>query len=157
MALSKAESQTLKKHLKESLTGEKAHRTIDHFVGDFPVASINEKIDGIPHSPWDLLEHMRLAQRDIIDFIKNPNYVEMKWPDDYWPKARASADEWKNAIQNLLNDREELIDLIDDDSIDIFAPLPHAKDYNIFREIIILANHNSYHIGQILQLKRVLA
>lgn len=157
MPLNDNEKQILRNHLKESLTGEKAHITIDLVVGDFPDDAINKKVDGIPHSPWDLLEHLRLAQQDIIDFIKNPDYEEMNWPDDYWPKTRASADEWNNAIENFLDDRNQLIDLIEDDSIDIFAPLPHAKDYNIFREIIILANHNSYHIGQLLQLKRVLA
>ncbi|MFN2430411.1 MAG: DinB family protein [Cryomorphaceae bacterium] len=157
MPLNPNEKQILRKHLIESLSGEKAHITIDLVVEGFPDKAINKKIEGIPHSPWDLMEHLRLAQRDIIDFIKNPNYREMEWPDDYWPKNQASSEEWKNSIANFLKDRKELIELIEDDSINLFDPLPYARDYNFFREIILLANHNSYHLGQLLQLKRVLA
>ncbi len=147
----------MRKHLIESLSGEKAHITIDLVVEEFPDDAINKKIDGIPHSPWDLMEHLRLAQRDILDFIKNPDYREMNWPDDYWPKEQASNEEWKASIQNFLHDRSELISLINKDDTSVFEPLAHAKEYNLFREIIILANHNSYHLGQLLQLKRVLA
>lgn len=155
MPIDQNEKQVLRKHLIESLTGEKAHITFDRVVDDFPIAAINERVEGIPHSPYDLLEHMRLAQADIIDFIKNPDYREMKWPDDYWPKAEGTEEDWNHSIQNFLKDRDELIHFIEDDSVNLFASLPHAQDYNIFREIIIMANHHSYHTGQLLQLKRV--
>ena len=154
MRISLSEQKILQSHLVESLTGEKAHITFDRVVEDFPIAAINERVEGIPHSPYDLVEHMRLAQADIIDFIRNHDYREMKWPDDYWPKDEATEEEWNGSIQNFLKDRDELIHIIEDDSVNLFAPLSHAAKYNIFREIIIMANHNSYHTGQLLQLKR---
>ena len=154
MPLDEHEKQVLRKHLIESLSGEKAHITFDKVVEDFPMDAINKKVEHIPHSPFDLVEHMRLAQADIIDFIKNPNYQEMNWPDDYWPKAEGTDDTWNQSIQNFVKDRDELIYIIEDDSVNLFDPLQHANDYNVFREIIIMANHNSYHTGQLLQLKK---
>jgi hypothetical protein len=157
MPLSHSEIQVFRKHLIESLTGKKAHITFDRVVEDFPLAAINKKVEGIPHSPYDLVEHMRLAQADIIDFIKNPDYQEMDWPDDYWPKAEGTEKDWKRSIQNFLKDRDELVHMIEDDSLDLFQPLSHGNEYNVFRQILIMANHNSYHTGQLMQLKRALA
>lgn len=156
MPLDQSEQHVLKTHLIESLSGEKAHITFDRVIEDFPLDAINKKVERIPHSPYDLVEHMRLAQADIIDFVRNPDYREMKWPDDYWPNSEGSADDWNRSIQNFLKDRDELIHMIEDQSVSLFAPLPHAQDYNIFREIIIMANHHSYHTGQILLLRRAL-
>lgn len=150
------EIKVLRKHLIESLTGEKAHITFDRVVEDFPLAAINKKVVGIPHSPYDLVEHMRLAQADIIDFIKNPDYQEMNWPDDYWPKVEGKKEDWQQSIQSFYKDRDELVHMIEDDSLNLFQPLSHGKEYNIFRQIIIMANHHSYHTGQLMQLKRVL-
>ncbi|MEX2514375.1 MAG: DinB family protein [Cyclobacteriaceae bacterium] len=156
MPLNQIEIQVLCKHLIESLSGEKAHITFDRVVADFPLGAINKKVSGIPHSPWYLVEHMRLAQRDIIDFIKNPNYREMNWPEDYWPNGETDKKTWNESIESFFADRNELIQIIEDDSINLFAPIAHAPDYTIFREVIILANHNSYHTGQLLYLKRAL-
>ncbi len=155
MPLNQTERQILRKHLIESLSGEKAHITFDRVVADFPLEAINNKVPGIPHSPWFLVEHMRRAQRDIIEFIKAPNYQEMNWPEDYWPTAEADTHTWKQSIEGFFADRKELIQLVEDDSIDLFAPISHAPDYTIFREIILIANHHSYHTGQLLYLKRV--
>lgn len=156
MPLNQTETQVLRKHLIESLSGEKAHITIDRVLEDFPLSDINKKIDGIPYSSYDLVEHIRLAQADIVDFIKNPDYKEMNWPDEYWPKSEGTEESWDQSIQRFYKDRDELIHMIEADSIDLFAPIPHADKYNIFREIIIMANHNSYHTGQLLLLKRAL-
>ncbi|WP_439482636.1 hypothetical protein [Cyclobacterium plantarum] len=155
MPLNKIETQVLRQHLIESLSGVKAHITFDQVVVDFPLDAINRKVAGIPHSPWDLVEHMRLAQRDIIDFIQYPNYREMKWPDDYWPNAETDTKTWNESIVGFMADRNALIRLIEDKSINLFAPIAHVPDYTIFREIIIMANHHSYHTGQLLYLKRV--
>ena len=156
MPLNQNEVQVLRKHLIESLSGEKAHIAFDRVVEDFPLEAINKKVHGIPHSPWYQVAHMHLAQRDIIDFIKNPKYREMKWPDDYWPTAEADTNTWHQTIESFIADRKELILLIEDHSIDLFAPIAHAPGYTIFREIIIMANHHSYHTGQLLHLKRLL-
>jgi uncharacterized damage-inducible protein DinB len=155
MPLNQNEIQVLRKHLIESLSGEKAHITFDKVVEAFPLDAINKRLDGIPHSPYNLLAHMYLAQKDIIDFIKNPNYREMKWPEDYWPGTEANKETWNQTIESLIADRKELIQMIEDDSIDLFAPIAHAPGYTIFREIIIMANHHSYHTGQLLHLKRL--
>jgi len=99
---------------------------------------------------------MRRAQRDIIDFIQNPDYREMNWPRDYWPTAEADTNTWNQSTERFFADRKELTQMVGDDSIDLFAPIAHAPDYTIFREIIIMANHHSYHTGQLLYLKRAL-
>jgi len=157
MPLSQIEDQILRKHLIESLTGEIAHITLDRVIADFPLDAINRKVPGIPHSPWYLVEHMRLAQRDIIEFIQNPDFREMKWPEDYWPTAEADTNTWNQSMEGFLADRKELIQMVGDDSIDLFAPIAHAPDYTIFREVIIMANHHSYHTGQLMYLKRYLS
>ena len=99
---------------------------------------------------------MRRAQRDIIDFIQKPDYREMNWPRDYWPTAEADTNTWNQSTERFFADRKELTQMVGDDSIDLFAPIAHAPDYTIFREIIIMANHHSYHTGQLLYLKRAL-
>ncbi|MDN3689784.1 DinB family protein [Cyclobacterium jeungdonense] len=155
MPLNQIETQVLRKHLIESLSGEKAHITFDRVVADFPLEAINKKVPGIPHSPWFLVEHMRRAQRDIIDFISSPDYREMRWPEDYWPVGDTDKSTWNQCIDSFITDRKELIRIVEDNSINLFAPIAHAPDYTIFREIIIMANHHSYHTGQLLYLKRV--
>ncbi|WP_375582686.1 hypothetical protein [Cyclobacterium xiamenense] len=129
--------------------------TFDRTVTDFPLKAINKKVSGIPHSPWYLLEHMRRAQRDIIEFIKDPNYRERKWPEDYWPTEEADADTWSQSFESFKADRSELVRMVEDDGTDLFQAIAHAPDYTIFREIIILANHHSYHTGQLVFLKRI--
>jgi len=154
MPLNTPEKEVLRKHLIESLSGRKSHLTFEQAVKDFPEAFINQKVDGVPHSAWDLVEHLRIAQFDILDFIKNPDYEEMPWPEGYWPKTEGSVAMWKGSIKKFLGDRDELVSMINDDAIDLFSPIPHVPDYTIFREIIIMANHNSYHTGQLIFLRR---
>jgi len=104
-----------------------------------------------------LLEHLRIAQDDIIQFIKNPDYVSPDWPDGYWPDMKESADEekWKLSCEKFFEGLDEMEKFVKDDSIDLFAPLIHAETYNIFREVMVLAAHNSYHIGQMMLIKKM--
>lgn len=150
------DQEVLRKHLIDSLSGQLSHLSFEHTIKDFPTEFINLKVDGQPHSCWDLVEHMRIAQWDILDFIHNPDYQELPWPEGYWPKEEADANLWQQAIDSFVEDRGKLIALLKDTTVDLFAPIPHASEYTIFREIIVLANHHSYHTGQILQLRRAL-
>lgn len=148
--------EILRAHLKEALTGEKAHITFDRVVAGFPLQAINRTVAGISHSPWCVVEHMRRAQRDIIEFIKNPNYSELEWPEDYWPKEEADAFTWNQAVEDFIADRKELLQLLEDDSVELLRPISHAPKYTLFREILLMANHHSYHTGQLVYLKQAL-
>ena len=112
-----------------------------------------------PHTLWELLEHMRLSQRDIIDYIKNPDYTEGEWPEDYWPKKRAPEDSkaWKKSVDQFLKDRKEVLALIEDEDVDLLASVPYVKGGpSILNEILLIADHTSYHLGQMVLLRRLL-
>ena len=146
----------IRKHLLASLQGRNAHLSFEQTVKDFPDGYYNNKISGIQYSCWDLLEHLRIAQSDILDFIMNPEYQSKSWPENYWPKDKGDAEKWKSSVKNFLNDRMQLEDMLKDNTIDLYSPIPHAPEYSIFREIVIVIDHNSYHTGQLLTLRRAL-
>jgi len=150
------QDDTIRKQLLASLQGRNAHLSFEQTIVDFPDDYYNKKISGIQYSCWDLLEHLRIAQWDILYFIMNPKYETKSWPDDYWPKDKGNAEKWKNSAKNFLNDRKDLEVMLEDYAIDLFSPIPHAPDYTIFREIVIVIDHNSYHTGQLLSLRRAL-
>ena len=145
-----------RKHLLASLQGGNAHVSFEDTIKDFPENFYNNKISGIQYSCWDLLEHIRIAQWDILDFIVNPEYQEKKWPDDYWPTDTGDTEKWNLSVSNFLKDRRTLESMVEDSSIDLFGPIKHAPDYTIFREIILVIDHNSYHTGQLLTLRKAL-
>ena len=147
---------TIRKHLLTSLQGRNAHLSFEQTIKDFPDNYYNKKISGIQYSCWDLLEHLRIAQWDILDFIMNPEYQSKSWPDNYWPKDKGDAEKWKNSVKNFLDDRKEIEAMLEDSAVDLYSPIPHAPDYTIFREIVIVIDHNSYHTGQLLSLRRAL-
>ena len=147
----------IRKELLNLLYGRNAHATFEKAVANFPMEYINSKVEGIDHSPWQLVEHMRLAQWDILDFILNPNYKEREFPTDYWPKEKTATPEmWNETINKFQNDFEEFIKIVNNPDTDFFAPIPYAKDYTIYREILLLADHNSYHTGQLIVMRKVL-
>jgi len=147
---------TIRKHLLASLQGRNAHISFEETIKDFPNDYYNNKISGIQYSCWDLLEHLRIAQWDILDFIMNPEYQSISWPDGYWPKDKGDVEKWKHSVKNFLNDRKELEAMLEDGEVDLYGPIPHAPDYSIFREIVLVIDHNSYHTGQLLMLRRAL-
>ncbi|WP_224484737.1 DinB family protein [Robertkochia aurantiaca] len=150
-------TEKLKQHLKEALSGKNAHITLEEVVRDFPLDTINEKSAGLPYSPWEILEHMRFAQHDILEFIRNPDYKEPVWPDDYWPEVNGDRERWEATVKRFQADRNELTRMIEKGDPDLFEPLPFASDYTLFREITLMVNHNSYHTGQLMLLKRILS
>jgi hypothetical protein len=140
------------------LRGGNAHMPYVQAVADFPMTEINTRPPNVPYTPWHLLEHIRLAQWDILEFIKNPQHVSPPWPDGYWPDRDAHADEaaWHKTIASFRADLKALQDIVQDPNTDLTAPIPHAKDYTIFREILVVSDHNAYHIGEFAILRQVM-
>ena len=141
------------------LRGGNAHLGFDNAVADFPLEYVNSKAPNLTYTPWHILEHMRIAQRDILEFIRDPDHVSPSWPDGYWPTPNTLANEaqWKKTIADFRNDLKALQELVANPGTDLSAPIPHAPDYTIFREILVVADHNAYHVGEFAGLRQVMA
>ena len=150
--------QVLRRQLLARLRGEGAHMSFEEAVADFPLEKINQRPPNIPYSPWELLEHIRIAQWDILDFIRNPDYVEMEWPKAYWPEKAtyATQAQWQKTIQDFQADRAELEAILEAPETDLFAALFHGPQYTILREILLVIDHNGYHLGEFGALRGVL-
>jgi hypothetical protein len=148
----------LRKHLVELLTGGHAHATFEQAVKNLPVELRGKAPKGAEHSPWQLLEHLRLAQWDILDFSRNAKYQALKWPDDYWPKEKAPADEkaWDKSVRAFKRDLKEMCALVEDPKTDLFAKISHGDGQTILREALLAADHNAYHIGQLVLVRKML-
>jgi hypothetical protein len=147
----KQETLSLRKHLAQLLNMKGAHVNLVAAVAGFPAAMRGTKPQGAPHTAWQLLEHMRLAQEDILDFSRNPKYREKKVPDDYWPadEAPPGEDAWDKSIQQFQKDLKEMQDLLADTKHDLLAKIPHGSGQTLLREALVLADHNAYHLGQL--------
>jgi len=149
--------QSLRKHLLELLDGGHAHASFDQVVADFPPKLRGEVPKGLPHSGWMLLEHLCLAQSDILDFSRNPKYKAGKWPDDYWPAnpAPPSAAAWNKSIQSFRDDLDEMKKLVRNPKTDLFAPIAWGDGQTILREAMLMADHNAHHLGQLIDVRRL--
>ena len=132
-----------------------AHVTFKDAVRDLPVALRGVVPNHMPYSIWQLVEHIRIAQHDILDFSRNPDYKEPDCPKDYWPAAAAPDSEaaWKHSIEQVDKDLHAFVGLLET-SKDLFAPFPHGTGQHLFREAVLLIDHNSYHVGEIVALRR---
>jgi hypothetical protein len=150
--------QVVREQLLALLDGGNAHMPFEKAVADFPAAQFNTRPPNITSTPWHILEHLRIAQWDILDFIRNPGYVTPQWPQEYWPDPDATADQeqWDQTIAAFQSDAQSLRDIVSDPDTDLYAPIPHAPDYNILREIIVVSDHNAYHIGEFAILRQVM-
>ena len=148
----------LREQLQQLLDGRNAHLTFDEAVADFPLELINTRPTNVPYTFWHLVEHLRIAQWDILDFIRNPNYTALDWPAGYWPDpaAEATAEEWQASLTHFRAVRDQLSAMIQDPEVDLYAELPHAPGYTILREINVVADHNAYHIGELAILRQVM-
>jgi hypothetical protein len=146
----------LRRHVLELLEGSFAHVDLETAIRGFPMNLINERLEGSQHSPWHLLEHLRLAQWDIVEFCRDPDHVSPDFPDGYWNLGTASVNEWERSIEQILGDLQTMRDMISDPSADLFTPFPHGDGQTLLREALLVADHNSYHLGQIMQLKKTL-
>jgi hypothetical protein len=149
----------IREQLVALLAGGNAHLTFEQAVSGFPVAFINRKPPNTPYTPWHLLEHMRIAQWDILEFIQNPAHISPGWPEGYWPPQEAEADEsqWQQTIAAFKTDLKTLQDLMAEPTTDLFAPLALGPEYTILREILVVADHNAYHIGEFAILRQVMS
>ena len=157
-AMPKQSTDSLREHLANLLRMEGAHIAFREALEGFPARLRGAKPHGAPHSAWQLLEHMRLAQEDILDFSRNPDYREKKWPHDYWPEQDAPPDNaaWDKGVREFERDLEEMHALIGDAKHDLFAALPHGKGQTLLREALLVADHNAYHLGQLVFLRKML-
>jgi len=153
-----AESDALSQHLLDLLRGRNAHADFDSVMADFPSRLRGVKPPGAAHTGWQLLEHMRIAQLDILEFSRSAKHKSPAWPDGYWPKTEAppSAASWNNSLRSFRADLKAMAKLVADKKTDLFARIPHGSGQTILREALLLADHNSYHLGQIVILRRLL-
>jgi uncharacterized damage-inducible protein DinB len=149
---------SLRDILARQLDWRDAHATFDAAVQDVPAAHRGTRPPGLAHSLWELLEHLRITQRDILDFCADPAYREPKWPDDYWPATPAppSPEAWDQSAAAFRADREALKRLAADRSIDLYAAIPHGSGQTYLRELLLVAGHSSYHVGQIVLVRQML-
>ena len=148
--------QALRAQLKKILAWEDAHVGFDAAVEGLPPALRGVAPKGFPHSPWQLLEHIRRTQDDILDFCRNPAYKELAWPADYWPpsRRRRRPRPGTESIAAFRRDRAALETLADDASIDLFARIPHGTGQTYLRELLLVADHNAYHVGQLVAVRQ---
>jgi DinB superfamily len=148
----------LRKHLVEVLTGGHAHATFEQAVKGLPAEFRGKLAKGAEHTPWQLLEHLRIAQRDILEFSRNPKHVSPKWPEGYWPESAAPSTkaDWTASVRSFRSDLKAMSDLIADPASDLTAPLPNGDGQTLLREALLVADHNSYHIGQLVFVRQLL-
>ncbi len=156
--MAKDHEESLRKHLIELLRGGSAHAKFEDVVKDLPEKLRGTKPEKYPHSAWMLLEHLRLAQWDILEFSRNAKHVSPKWPEGYWPKteAPASAAAWNKSVQQFRDDRKALEEIVANPKTDLFAPLPWGDGQTILREALLVADHNAYHLAQLVDVRRML-
>ena len=150
--------QAIRKQLLATLEGGGAHATFDDAVADIPAKLQGERPKGMPHSLWMLLEHLRIAQADILDFSVNSKYVAPKWPEGYWPKTPAPPNEraWDKSVAAFHQDLKSMQDLVKNPKTDLVAKIPWGEGQTILREALLVADHNAYHIAQIVDARRLL-
>lgn len=153
-----ANDQALRDHLLYVLRGEGAHVTFADFVADFPPELCGQRVEGLPYTAWQVLEHMRIAQWDILEFSRIPNHLSPKWPEGYWPpKDQLGTPElWQETVGKFRSDLNQMEELVADPSTDLFAKIPHGAGQTILREALLVVDHNSYHLGALLVMSRIL-
>jgi len=144
--------------LAQSLGWSEAHVTFEDAVHDLPVQLRGTRPAGLSHSPWELLEHIRIVQRDILDFSLAERYDELEWPADYWPNSPEppNAGAWERSIAAVREDRVRLQELARDAQVDLTAVTPHGTDQTYLREILLVVDHTAYHVGQLVLVRKLL-
>ncbi|HWW73802.1 MAG TPA: DinB family protein [Pyrinomonadaceae bacterium] len=148
----------LREHLLYLLRGGGAHVKFEEVVKDFPAELINAKVEGVPYTPWQLLEHMRIAQWDIVEFSRSAAHVSPEWPEGYWPdkSKEASREDWRQSAERFREDLRAMEALLEDAASDLYARIPHGDGQTLLREALLVADHNAYHLGALVTLRRAL-
>lgn len=152
------QDKALREEMAGLLRGGNAHMSFEAAVSGFPMEEINRQVPGGTYRVWHLLEHMRIAQWDILEFVRNPDHVSPAFPDGYWPRPDelATPAVWSKSVKGFQSDLKAVEALVRDPKTDFFSPIPHAKDYTVFREMLLIADHNAYHVGEFVSLRRIL-
>ncbi|MFO0889372.1 MAG: DinB family protein [Isosphaeraceae bacterium] len=150
--------QSLRDSVLELLAGGQAHLTFEAAIADLPEHLRGARAPGSPHTPWRLLEHMRIAQWDILRYSVDPAHVSPEFPDGYWPKddAPPTPGAWEESVRAFQDDLRAMMALVAEPRADLLEPIPHGDGQTILREALLLADHNSYHLGQLVSLRRAL-
>jgi len=150
--------RTLREQLISLLDGGHAHISFEEFVRDFPVEKCGDRIDGLPYTAWQVLEHMRVAQWDILEFSRDASHVSPPWPKGYWPdnEQTGSPELWDETVEKFQTDLEAFEDFVRDPATDLFAKIPHGTGQTVLREALVLADHNSNHLGVLLAMHRII-
>jgi len=150
--------RSLRQQLLAALKGGQAHTTFEHAIADFPFEQTGVRPPGQPHSAWELLEHLRIAQEDIVRFSQSAGHQSPKWPEGYWPAHQAPADEaeWNRSIAAFQADLDEFCHLVEDEKQDVHAPFPWGEGQNLLREALLIVDHNAYHLGELVLVRRTL-
>ena len=148
----------LREHVAALLAWGEAHAPLERTVEGVPDGQWAARAPGMPHNLWELLEHVRITQHDILDFCRNPRYAQPKWPDDYWPDpaAKPSTDQVAASVAAFRKDRGALAALAADRHVDLFSRIPHGTGQTYLRELLLVADHTSYHLGQMVAVRRAL-
>ena len=153
-----SDDRVLRQHLVKLLSSEEAHVNFETVIGGLPAKLRGAKVRGLPFSAWRLLEHMRIAQWDILEFSRDAKHISPKFPEGYWPASDAPprAAAWSASVKGFRRDLAEIQALVEDPAINPFAPIPHGTGQTILREALLVADHNAYHLGQVVLLRRLL-
>ena len=148
----------LREQLANSLSGRGAHAGFDHAVKGFTIAAVGRRVPGLAHTAWQLVWHIWIAQWDILEFIRDPAHKSPEWPVGYWPAedAPASAAAWEKTLAGFRADLKAVIALVRDTKNDLLSPFPHGDGQTLLREALLVIDHNSYHVGQLVDLRRLL-
>jgi len=149
---------SLRQHLIELLKGGSAHARFDEVTEGIPAKLRGQKPAGMPHSPWMLLEHMRIAQEDILEFSRDPKHISPDWPQGYWPgtNVQPGAAAWSSSIRNFRRDLKSMQELVANPKTDLYARIPWGDGQTILREALLVADHNAYHLAQLVDVRRLL-
>lgn len=152
------DDHALREHVARLLDWNDAHVTFDVAVRGLPPEYYGEQPADLPYSPWQLLEHIRITQHDIVEFCRNPDHVSPDWPDGYWPDDAAppSARDWAESIVQIRADRMAMQELVGNDDLNLLGQIPHGDGQTYFREAVLLADHTAYHVGQLVTVRRLL-
>ena len=153
-----ANDQPLRDHVLYVLRGEGAHITFEDFVAGFPIERCGEHLEGLPYTAWQVLEHMRIAQWDILEFSRDASHVSPKWPEGYWPPQDqvGEAELWNETVSKFRDDAKQMQELVANPATDLLAKISHGSAQTIMREALLVADHNSYHLGVLLAMSRIL-
>ena len=156
--MAQEQDASLRKHLLSLLRGGSAHLSFDDLVNSFPPDLCNRRIDGLPYTAWQVLEHMRIAQWDILEFSRDGSHVSPDFPKGYWPGSDdlGTPELWQRTVEEFRKDRQQVEALVEDESTDLHAKIPHGEGQTVLREALLIADHNAYHLGVLAVMARLL-